>query len=394
MRYVILKNNTTNKYFIWDSVKKQQTTDVEYEIIVDIVLDKYAIVGRSYDYFSFGYNYKSYIYGLVDIEGSIILDIKYEFVYPTDSIIYCRIDGGPVNRLTYQGDYEWINKHGICYSKYPFSYIGEEKALIKVKEIIDMGYKTGSIYRSIDYNGNTLQEKEIENSQELYVLSTFFPPKYTINNDEVVYLPFLASNVDKKWSRLNDIAVQTDEKKYNRCSIRISDTITINDAKIGFAFNTFLLISKYTEHDDPINSERNIIRSNRIYYAILNDKFEVLFYDAKGFYVNTNVFWKRIIINEEYILDSAGHLLNIPKDIYFNRDSSDNNGYLMIGKDHKWGYMDESGLVVIPPIFPFDECISKDNEYFEEKWQEYKEYAADSISDAFEGDSDALWNED
>ena len=66
----------------------------------------------------------------------------------------------------------------------------------------------------------------------------------------------------------------------------------------------------------------------------------------------------------------------------------------MIGKDHKWGYMDESGLVVIPPIFPFDECISKDNEYFEEKWQEYKEYAADSISDAFEGDSDALWNED
>ena len=52
------------------------------------------------------------------------------------------------------------------------------------------------------------------------------------------------------------------------------------------------------------------------------------------------------------------------------------------------------GHIVIPPIFPKDVQTGIDEEAANESWREYQKYAADSVSDAFDGEPDAYWNID
>ena len=56
--------------------------------------------------------------------------------------------------------------------------------------------------------------------------------------------------------------------------------------------------------------------------------------------------------------------------------------------------MNNRGEVVIPPIFPKDIQVGIDEDAANESWREHQKYVADSISDAYEGDSDARWNTD
>ena len=128
--------------------------------------------------------------------------------------------------------------------------------------------------------------------------------------------------------------------------------------------------------------------------AILNDSYKLLFYSADGFKVNTRTFNDRIIIGEEYIMDFDGSLFSIPNDIIFSDDTCDSLGYLQIEKNNKLGYMNNRGEVVIPPIFPKDVQVGIDEDAANESWREYQKYAVDSVSDAYDGDSDAFWNTD
>jgi hypothetical protein len=128
--------------------------------------------------------------------------------------------------------------------------------------------------------------------------------------------------------------------------------------------------------------------------AILNDSYKLLYYSDDGFKVNTRTFSDRIIIGEENIMDFDGSLFNIPKGLIFSNDTCDRLGFLAIEKNNKLGYMNNRGEVVIPPIFPKDEQIGIDEDAANESWREYQKYAAGSVSDAYEGDSDALWNTD
>lgn len=50
MRYIPQKSPLIDKYYIWDTVEKKITTEVGFDIIVDIVADKIAVVGRATSY--------------------------------------------------------------------------------------------------------------------------------------------------------------------------------------------------------------------------------------------------------------------------------------------------------------------------------------------------------
>ena len=84
----------------------------------------------------------------------------------------------------------------------------------------------------------------------------------------------------------------------------------------------------------------------------------------------------------------------MPENIKFDEFYSDNCGYAEIEKNNKLGYMNNRGEVVIPPIFPKDIQVGIDEDAANESWREHQKYVADSISDAYEGDSDARWNTD
>ena len=56
--------------------------------------------------------------------------------------------------------------------------------------------------------------------------------------------------------------------------------------------------------------------------------------------------------------------------------------------------MNNEGRIVIPPIFPKDRQSGIDEEAANDSWREYQKYAADSVSDAFEGDTNAYLNID
>ena len=128
--------------------------------------------------------------------------------------------------------------------------------------------------------------------------------------------------------------------------------------------------------------------------AVLNDSFNVIYYSKDGFDIYPRTFHNRIIINREYILCPDGRLLNLPENIKFDEFYSDDCGFAEIEKDDKIGFMNNEGQIVIPPIFPKDEQIGIDEDAANDSWREYQKYAAGSVSDAYEGDSDALWNTD
>ena len=47
MRYIPQKSPLIDKYYIWDTVEKKITTETGFDIIVDIVADKIAVVGKN-----------------------------------------------------------------------------------------------------------------------------------------------------------------------------------------------------------------------------------------------------------------------------------------------------------------------------------------------------------
>ena len=69
MRYTIIKSPITKKYYIWDSEEKKMSSEEGFDIILEIVQDKIAIVGRATSYQSGYYYYSTYKYKLVDVKG-------------------------------------------------------------------------------------------------------------------------------------------------------------------------------------------------------------------------------------------------------------------------------------------------------------------------------------
>ena len=390
MRYIPQKSPLIDKYYIWDTVEKRITTETGFDIIVDIVADKIAVVGRATSYQSGHYYYSTYKYQLVDVKGRPISEKEFDFVYPYDSFIYCKNKGLPINKLSYLDNYIWDNESGRYLSKYPFYYYNSKNAIVKGKYWHE-SFKRGYCYQYIDTKGNVLKEAKVESkdSVERVLLGCRMQ-----DCSNLVYIDVLADSIDKRWERINELAKRTDKDYFNLCDFNLSEKYDFNNVKICFAWGEFLILTKmeknpsYTGYDyQPKYKEGKCI-------AVLNDSFDVIYYSKDGFNICPRTFHNRIIINREYILCPDGRLFNLPENIKFDEFYSDDCGFAEIEKDEKIGFMNNEGQIVIPPIFPKDRQFGIDEDAADDAWREYQKDIAGWTEDAFEGDSDAYWNID
>lgn len=378
-RYSIQKSPLNKKFYIWDSQEKKFATNEGYDIIIEIVSDKYAIVGTA-EYYQVGYRYyKTYNYQLIDVNGRLVFDNVFEFVYPCDSFVYCKFKGMPINQLSYLGNYIWNHKHGQHFNREPYYYCDDEKAIIKC-DYWHERYESGFIYKQIDTQGNILREEKVrkKDSVEKIFGGT---AKYDYSN--LVYIDVLAESIDKKWGRINEIAKRTSNNYSNVCDFNLSERYVFNNVSLGFAWGIFLLVYKAEEVPDYNSHSPKSYKKGKC-IAILNEDFKVIFYSKEGFDVHPRTFHNRIVINHDYILNEDGSIYNMPTGVIFDEFYSDWNGYAEIKKDNKIGYMNNNGVIVIPPIFPKDEQTGIDEDAANDSWQEYQKYAGESVSDAYE----------
>ena len=390
MRYIIHKSPIIDKFYIWDIEEKKMSSETGFDIILEIVQDKIAIVGRKSSYQSGYYYYSTYKYMLVDVKGRPILEKEFDFVYPYDSFIICKNSGLPINKLSYLDNYIWDNDSGRYLSKYPFYLYDSKNAIVKGEYWYE-SYKGGYLYQYIDNKGNVLKEAKVE-SKESVERALFGFRKQDFSN--LVYIDVLAESVDKRWVRINELAKRTDKDYFNLCDFNLSEKYDFHNVKINFVWGEFLVLIKMEENPSYTGYDRQPKYKEGKCIAILNDSFDVIYYSKDGFCINPRTFRNRIIINREYILCPDGRLFNLPENIKFDEFYSDNCGYAEIEKNNKLGYMNNRGEIVIPPIFPKDVPDGIDEDAANESWREYQKYAADSVSDAYEGDSDARWNID
>ena len=390
MRYIPQKSPLIDKYYIWDTVEKKITTETGFDIIVDIVADKIAIVGRATSYQSGNYYYSTYKYQLADVKGNPISDKEFDFVYPYDSFIYCKNNGLPINKLSYLYNYIWDNDSGRYSSKFPFYSYDLKNAIVK-GEYWHESYKGGYWYQYIDTKGNILKEAKVESKESVErVLFGFRKQDYS----NLVYLDVLADSIDKRWIRINELAKMIDKKYFNVCDFNLSEKYIFHNVSISFAWGVFLILRKMERNPSYTGYDRQPKYKEGKCIAVLNDSFNVIYYSEEGFDIYPRTFHDRIIINREYILCPDGRLFNLPENIKFDEFYSDNCGFAEIEKDDKIGFMNNEGHIVIPPIFPKDVQTGIDEEAANESWREYQKYAADSVSDAYKGLEDAHWNTD
>ena len=390
MRYIPQKSPLIDKYYIWDTVEKKITTENGYDIIIDIVADKIAVVGRATSYQSGFYFYSTYKYQLVDVKGRPISDREFDFVYPCDSFIFCKNSGLPINKLSYLDNYIWDNDSGRYLSEHPFYFYDSKNAIIK-GEYWQESFKRGYWYQYIDTKGNVLKEAKVESKESVErVLFGFRKQDFS----DLIYIDVLADNVDKRWGRINELAKRTDEKYFNICDFNLSGKYNFHNVKINFAWGEFLILIKMEDNPSYTGFDYNPKYIEGKCIAVLNDSFDVIYYSKDGFDIYPRTFHNRIIINREYILCPDGRLFNLPENIKFDEFYSDDCGFAEIEKDDKIGFMNNEGRIVIPPIFPKDEQIGIDEEAANDSWREYQKYVADSVTDAYEGDPDARWNTD
>ncbi len=390
MRYTIIKSPITKKHYIWDSEEKKMSSENGFDIILEIVQDKIAIVGRADFYQSGYYYYSTYKYQLVDVKGRPISEREFDFVYPYDSFIICKNKGVPVNKLSYLDNYIWDNELGVYLSKYPFYMYDFKNAIVKGEYWYE-SYKGGYWYQYIDAKGNVLKEAKVE-SKESVERVLFGFRKQDFSN--LVYIDVLADNVDKRWGRINELAKRTDDKYFNICDFNLSEKFDFHNVKISFAWGEFLILTKMEENPSYTVYNRQPKYKEGKCIGILNDSFDVLYYSIEGFNIYPRTFHNRIIINHEYILCPDGRLFNLPENIKFDEFYSDNCGFAEIEKNEKIGFMNNEGQIVIPPIFPKDSQSGIDEEAANDSWREYQKEVAGWTEDAFEGESDACWNID
>lgn len=390
MRYTVIKSPITKKYYIWDSEEKKISSENGYDIILEIVQDKIAIVGRADFYQSGYYYYSTYKYQLVDVKGRPISEREFDFVYPYDSFIICKNKGVPVNKLSYLDNYIWDNELGVYLSKYPFYMYDFKNAIVKGDYWYE-SYKGGYWYQYIDAKGNVLKEAKVE-SKESVERVLFGFRKQDFSN--LVYIDVLDNNVDKRWERINELAKRTDDKHFRICDFNLSEKYDFHNVEISFAWGEFLILIKMEENPSYTGYDKQPKYKEGKCIAILNDSFDVIYYSKDGFDIYPRTFHNRIIINREYILCPDGRLFNLPENIKFDEFYSDNCGFAKIEKNEKIGFMNNEGHIVIPPIFPKDRKSGIDKEGADDAWREYQKEIAGWTEDAFDGEPGSYWNID
>lgn len=354
MKYIIEQNPETNYYHLKDTETGGVISLSKYQVILGVIDDKFVIVGKPW----VGGN----LYGLVTIDGELIVDMLYDAIYVQGSRIYC-CDDEVVNEMTLLIQYVWHNRKGEYFSNEPYMYSDLDIATIK-----DNGKNTSDgkqSYKQIDCYGRTVRE-----------FQGYSPiPNLTYEDcerDEWGHV------YHKKWRKLwglleDDIVNSTIYRK-----ISFPCGLTFRQLEIETIHNKFFLLYR-----SGYNSEGHWVKTH---YCIADENCKVLYFDLSGFSVNENMFHDSLVINNQIIINALGETYNIPEGYEFAYNS-DKNGFIEIYKEGKRGYMNNRGEVVIPTIFEKKEPYHHiDEDYFDSLKK--------STDDAFEGDSSARWNID
>ena len=390
MRYTIIKSPIINKYYIWDSEEKRVSFEKGFDIILEIVHDKIAIVGRATSYKSGYYFYSTYKYQLVDVKGRTISDKEFDYVYPYDTFIFCKEPYLPINKLSYLDNYIWENECGCYLSKNPFYSYDKKNAIVRGDYWVEH-YKFGFLYQYIDTKGNVLKEVKVEKRKS--VEETLFENR-KIDYSNCVDIDVLGYIKDKKWERINELAKRIDMNYINICDFNLSEKYNFHNVRIMFAWEKFLILKEMKENPQCNRYDsRNKYKEGKC-IAVLNDTFNIIYYSRDGFDIYPNTLHNRIIINHEYILCYDGRLYKMPENIKIDDFRRDCCGFIQIEKNEKIGFMNNEGKIVIPPIFPKDSEAGFDENEVNDWWRDYKKDIDGSVEDAFEGDDSARWNID
>lgn len=332
MRYLIEQHPETQSYYIKDLKTGNKTSLSKYKCALEIIDDKYVIVGRM----RCGLEY-----GLITIDGDVVVDTKYDAIYVNkDRIFYS--DDGLMNEMTFLNQFVWHNKVGEYYSNTPYLSSGLNRAEINVSN--------GKEAISIDCYGHLIEE-----ANHLY--------------DDYDYDEF-GNRYKLKWGRLWNLRKDG--------GITLPCGLAFTEVSVEIIYDTYFAIYK-----SGYNSDGKWVNT---YYCLVDINGKVLHSDLSGFSVNHFKFNDRLVIDDSFILDELGNKYPIPDgyEIAFN---SDKNGFIEIYKDGKRGYMNNRGEIVVPTIFEKKEPYH----YIDE---DYYDSLRQSTEDAFEGDSSARWNVD
>lgn len=411
MRYMSIYNEESNKYYILDTLADKKISDNEYDKIIQLFQDTYAVVGNIESSRDNPFSETLYFrYGLIDMSGNEILRVSYRFIYIHENRILCQYLNGKVLEKTLLGQTIWRNRKGEFYISGQLIDYDDEHAIIQHSLPVDNSHKF-KIYQNyhelIDVYGKVLdrdysfkpQVKLPKNKQySAELLTDYHTCKFGYNGR--------VNMKNNKWLNI-----------FNSLESICEDNIFYFNLTLpnGLRFEKF--------HFEVFNDMFFLVKQ-RGYYSrylcVLDDNMNVLHYDSNGFtaerigrhydlpyihisyqnsYIKTHS--PQWICNDECDSGERPFFLKINGDKFFLPSKVSihahelHNKFVPIYNENKFGYINLHGEIVVPPIFELEkerflDVDPKDVDFHCDN-EDYSHY---SKLDAVDGDEDALWNID
>lgn len=266
---------------------------------------------------------KSKKYGVVNIEGKVIVPIQYQEIDITGIYIYAKDNQGETKVYNTNGGQENIDANiailDTMSEKYKIKIINEE----------------GTKYGVIDKTGKQLIEPKYNYIEYLY-------DNYFIVSSENGKLGIL----DDK----GDIKVETNHDSLQKIQNTGLIQATLAEDKITKIYSKS--IEKICEMKDAVIE----VKDN---YIKVNNELETKYFDKEGkelknteIYPNNKLFLK-VKDNQYGFVDKSGKLVIEYK--YDKAYEFNSYGFATIKKDGKWGAINEQGQEIVPPTYETNE---------------------------------------
>lgn len=417
MRFHSKYNQESQKYYIFDSTKQEKLSTEEYDAIIQIYADTFAVVGNknrcSKDQFTDLIFYK---YALIDIlSGKYILDMCYRFIYIYDNHILCQYyEKGKVLEKTLLGQTIWHNRIGDLYISGKLIDFNSEHAIVyhslPIPEKGDLN-KRLVYHELIDVYGNVINRDYDSLVTEIKLPSKqiVYPSMY---DDDMLLIDYNTCKygwngrvdmVNNKWLKIFNALEQICIDRIYAFNLTLPNGQRFENFHYRVLNNNFFLIEQHGYGDR--------------YICVMDNHMNILHYDCKGFYANKigyksdpnhlhisyeNSYIKthspKWICNDHcssnerpFYINTLGEKFYLPS-LFSIHSHSINNGYVPIFNEKNFGYINLHGEIVVPPIFEPDEERYKDINIEDIVYD--RDQTRYSKLDAVDGDEEALWNLD
>lgn len=385
MDYIILKSPILGKYGIFTQ-NSEQIVPFQYDYILSIIDNKWAVVAKKYrftilDYDDYGGRtdfWQQYAYGLIDLNNNVIFDMSYDLLWVKQDIVYVMKDD-IVNEKMINGKSIWHSKYGLIFLDNWIVYQDSEFAVLEINHIDDI--RDNIKYIVIDVNFNTIEEFD-----DYLCVKNKYLSKKIMHNNLIDIFPEKGGGFlcPKEWElfhfRINE---------FNNANLSVNNHTICDITNYKLYSNNFMYVETLTGKSFIFNKQG---------CKIFEAEHSVLIQEM-GRILN------KIVINGVFILKSNGDRYAIATRCnHMFSYEADGNGFIKIidtpnlmpildsekkSANYKYfGLMDEDGNEIAPIIYPSPVFDSSYSESYG-----IPNYS-DDLSDAFDGDSDALWNID